>query len=85
VGGVGGGAGTTLGGSGGSTAAARCLVSGCSNTICDEQIAGPQITTCEFQASFACYATATCERQSDGQCGWTQTPVLLECLDNARL
>lgn len=84
-GGVGGVAGTTVAGSGGTTALGRCLVSGCSNTICDEQIAGPMITTCEFQASYACYATASCERQSNGQCGWTQTPELLDCLANARM
>src|SRR5689334_5835166 len=84
-GGGGGSAGTAVGGSGGMVGpSTRCLVSGCSNTICAEQVAGPMLTTCEFQAEYACYATATCERQSDGQCGWTQTADLIDCIDNAR-
>jgi hypothetical protein len=38
------------------------------------------ISTCEWRDEYACYQTATCERQPDGQCGWTSTPELDACL-----
>lgn len=60
-------------------AAAECVKGGCSGTVCaepDKQV----MTTCEYRAEYACYANATCERQADGNCGWTQTPELSACL-----
>jgi hypothetical protein len=39
-------------------------------------------TTCEFKAAYACYATATCARQADSACGWSQTAELTACLAN---
>lgn len=58
-----------------------CVVGGCSNQLCTE---GPQSagSTCEWREEYACYRDATCERQSDGKCGWTQTPELTACLEN---
>jgi len=64
----------------GGTVLGKCLISGCSNTICADAAVGPQITTCEWREEYACYEKATCERQSDGECGWTQTPELQTCL-----
>jgi len=40
------------------------------------------VTTCEMKPEYACYQNATCERQGDGKCGWTQTPDLTKCLAN---
>jgi hypothetical protein len=40
------------------------------------------VTTCEFRPEYACYRDATCERQADGTCGWTETPELTACLAN---
>jgi hypothetical protein len=59
-------------------AAGGCFVGGCSSHVCsdDEGL----ITTCEWRPHYACYATATCERQADGHCGWTETPELDACL-----
>lgn len=54
-----------------------CVVSGCSGQICADE---PMFSTCEWREEYACYATATCERQADGVCGWTQTPELEACL-----
>lgn len=54
-------------------------MTGCSSQVC---AAGQQITTCEFRPEYACYSDATCERQSGGECGWTSTPELEECLEN---
>ncbi|PON12673.1 hypothetical protein C2W62_38395 [Candidatus Entotheonella serta] len=58
-----------------------CQSTGCSGQICAETAV---MTTCEWRAEYACYQTAVCKQQANGQCGWTETPELLECLDNAR-
>lgn len=56
-----------------------CYVGGCSSQICSDQEGVS--STCDWQDSYACYATATCERQGDGLCGWTETPELTACLE----
>ena len=55
-----------------------CYVGGCSGQICSDQEG--VISTCEWREEYACYQSATCERQPDGQCGWTPTPELEACL-----
>lgn len=55
-----------------------CYVGGCSAQICSDQPG--VISTCEWRDEYACYQTATCERQPDGQCGWTPTTELDACL-----
>lgn len=60
------------------TSAGACYVGGCSSQICSERQGF--ITTCEWRPEYACYQTATCERQADGRCGWTETPELDACL-----
>ena len=57
-----------------------CYVGGCSSQVCSDR--PDVITTCEWRDEYACYQGATCERQGDGQCGWTETPELLACLGN---
>ena len=57
--------------------AAPCKKTGCSGIVCAEE---DMVTTCEFKPEYACYQQATCERQSDGKCGWTKTPELDACL-----
>lgn len=57
-----------------------CVPSGCSNTLCVPSGQADQIvTTCEWQEEYACYQQAICEMQSDGTCGWTQTPASESC------
>ena len=56
---------------------APCVKTGCSGHVCSDH---DVITTCEFRPEYACYQQATCERQGNGQCGWTQTPALTACL-----
>jgi hypothetical protein len=58
--------------------AAACFVGGCSSQVCSDQEG--VITTCEYLPEYACYQTATCERQADNSCGWTTTPELDACL-----
>ena len=57
-----------------------CRPTGCSKQVCSDT---DIITTCEYRSEYACYKTASCARQSDGKCGWTQTPELKKCIDAA--
>lgn len=59
----------------------RCYVGGCSGQICSDQVG--MVSTCEYRESYACYKTAKCERQTNGSCGWTETPTLTQCLRSA--
>ncbi len=60
-----------------------CLPAGCSSQLCvDADKAADTVSTCEFRDTYVCYRTARCERQTTGECGWTQTPALKACLQN---
>lgn len=61
---------------------APCVRTGCSGQICSDQ---EVFTTCEWREEYACYRSATCERQADGTCGWTMTPELQACLAGSAL
>lgn len=55
-----------------------CFKTGCSQQVCsDEEV----VTTCEYRSEYECYKTARCERQANGQCGFTTTPELTRCLN----
>lgn len=56
----------------------RCVISGCSGEICASE---EMFSTCELKPESVCYKTATCEVQENGNCGWTQTEELRECLN----
>jgi hypothetical protein len=55
-----------------------CYVGGCSGQVCSGE--ADVITNCLYQEAYACYKKATCERQTTGECGWTQSPTLVACL-----
>ncbi len=57
---------------------ATCYVGGCSAEICSDNPGA--VSSCIYRAEYACYRSATCERQASGACGWTQTPELNSCL-----
>lgn len=62
-----------------------CMVSGCSGELCVAE-GNSMASICIYKAEFACYKThGTCKRQSDGDCGWTQTPELQQCLEKAKM
>lgn len=63
----------------GADTGAPCIKTGCGGTLCSDQ---EMMSTCEFRPEHACYRDATCERQADGTCGWTETPELTACLAN---
>ena len=54
-----------------------CFKTGCSGQVCaDEGV----VTTCEYRSEYECYKRAKCERQANGECGFTDTPELRTCL-----
>jgi hypothetical protein len=55
-----------------------CYVGGCNSELCSDDPGA--VSTCDADPHDACYRTATCERQANGQCGWTSTPQLTTCL-----
>ncbi len=60
-----------------------CVVGGCSGQLCVSPGSENDIaTTCEYSELYGCYKEAICERQTDGQCGWTQTQAFLQCQNN---
>ena len=65
----------------GSVAERPCKKTGCSSQICSDQ---DVVTTCEWRSEYECYQKAMCERQRNGECGFTQTPELAACLRRAR-
>lgn len=62
------------------SSAVGCKVAGCSGELCVDAYAEDVVSTCIWKDSYACYKTARCERQLDGQCDWTETPELNACL-----
>lgn len=78
-----GGGGNSGGGAGGGGGAGQkpCMKTGCSGQVCSDQ---EVITTCEFRTEYECYKRAACERQRNGECGFTMTRELRACLDRAR-
>jgi hypothetical protein len=58
-----------------------CYVGGCSSQLCTDK--PDMVSTCEWREAYACYQTATCAVQPDGECGWTETNELNACLANA--
>jgi len=64
-------------------AATSCVRAGCSGQLCiseTEAEAGGGVSTCEYRDEYACYQAATCEVQSNGTCGFTDSPDLESCL-----
>lgn len=61
-----------------------CIISGCSGNICADKDADQTATFCEWLDEYGCYKDAVCEKQSNGECGWTMTETLKECIQSAR-
>jgi predicted secreted protein len=60
-----------------------CVRAGCSGQLCVEESPDGMASTCEFLPVYACYQAATCERQTDGGCGFTPTAELAACVADA--
>lgn len=58
-----------------------CFVGGCSSQICSDR---PDVVSdCMYRPEYACYKDAVCERQTSGQCGWTSSQTLSQCLNSS--
>lgn len=62
---------------------AGCKPGGCFGENCIEQGEAAQTTCSKYTPAFTCYMGATCERQTDGKCGWTPAASLTSCLKAA--
>jgi hypothetical protein len=58
-----------------------CIKTGCSMEICAEET---MMSTCEYRPEYECYKRAACERQANGNCGFTKTAELTSCLAKHR-
>jgi hypothetical protein len=59
------------------TALKPCIKTGCSSEICADEA---MMSSCVYRAEYACYKKAACERQPDGNCGFTKTAELTTCI-----
>jgi len=59
----------------------ECVIGGCSSEICSDE---NMSSICIYREEFACYKSAKCERQQNGQCGWTETSELSQCIEDKR-
>lgn len=58
-----------------------CRATGCSGQLCANS---DIMTTCEFRPEYSCYKNAECALQSSGNCGFTPTEELNNCVENKR-
>ena len=59
----------------------QCFVGGCSGQVCADTEG--LVSTCEWRAEYACYKSAHCEVQGNGECGWTPSAELSSCIADA--
>ena len=71
----------SAGSTGGPLGKKPCMKTGCSGQVCSDK---EVITTCIYRTEYECYKKAACERQANGDCGFTQTPELVACLKRSR-
>ncbi|MDO8515741.1 MAG: hypothetical protein Q7S28_00650, partial [bacterium] len=60
-----------------------CYRAGCSSQLCVDEKDKDIVTTCEYREEYGCYQGAKCERQTNGQCGFTPSMELSACLEKA--
>lgn len=60
--------------------ATGCFVTGCNGDLCVDKSQKDIATICVTNPAASCYKSATCEKQKDGKCSWTQTTELITCL-----
>lgn len=61
-----------------------CRVGGCNGELCLDENNEARNAICVEPPWHHCFHTATCERQTDGLCAWTQTAELKDCLNKFR-
>jgi hypothetical protein len=66
----------------GGTGTGQCIKTGSFGEMCSDR---EQMTPNMWLNVYACYWSSKCERQSNGQCGWTQTNELNLCVELFKL
>lgn len=63
-----------------------CGVSGCNGELCVnfDQRGIEDTSSCVFKEEYTCYKEALCERQESGECAWTMTESLSQCLGQVK-
>ena len=61
------------------TSTSECVKKGCSNQLCVDED-GPGFSNCEWLEWYSCLSLTKCERQANGQCGWSENQAYLDCL-----
>ncbi|HBC73141.1 MAG: hypothetical protein UX91_C0007G0056 [Candidatus Amesbacteria bacterium GW2011_GWB1_47_19] len=61
-----------------------CITGGCSGEICQDTGTEPAISICIFKEEYNCLKHSVCEKQTNGICGWTQTPDYLDCINKLK-
>ncbi|MFA5025918.1 MAG: hypothetical protein WC503_05420 [Candidatus Shapirobacteria bacterium] len=56
-----------------------CIRAGCSGQLCIDKDSPNTASTCEWIEIYKCYKLADCERQSNGQCGFTSNQEFIDC------
>ena len=64
--------------------ACDCVRGGCNGTGCFDPSDEPLATTCEWRDEYSCFDHGVCERQWNGQCGWTATEEMTQCIADHR-
>jgi len=59
-----------------------CKTGGCSSELCLDSSSPDVASICIYKEEWACLKYSRCEIQSDGKCGWTNTPEYSFCLQN---
>lgn len=59
----------------------NCVPAGCSAQVCAPASLAPEIITdCAWREEYDCLALTVCERQPDGECGWTPNEEFDACM-----
>lgn len=63
-----------------------CGISGCNRELCVnfDQVDREDTSSCVFKEEYTCYKEALCQRQESGECAWTMTESLSQCLVQAK-
>ncbi|NCU41673.1 MAG: hypothetical protein EOM19_03025 [Candidatus Moranbacteria bacterium] len=64
-----------------------CGVSGCNGELCvnfAEKGEMDDVSSCVFKEEYTCYKEALCQRQESGECAWTMTENLSQCLEKEK-
>lgn len=65
---------------------ATCVLTGCHNELCVDADFAPLESDCSVAPRYAtCLQSITCTRLANGQCGFTLTPQVNACLQEAKI